>query len=657
VLRIMRAKKRSDAEEEPLLTVHAVKVGVGNDFASATAMVRKEEEEEEGHESQIRKTKPIHRALDCLAFMFFVVILVLIREIIYGSGHSIAGARRSRQHSEVKTNGVAAVVDSQTAFDMDSGLVTKELVSKEAAKQHVVLIYIDDQGYNDMGSQSTDLSELTPNIMEVASEGRWITNYYSQALCTPARAALMTGMFPMHIGMQHGFIAGNDPWGLPTDVDIFPQYLKTYANYSTHIVGKWHLGHFSLTRTPLNRGFDTFYGYYSGFEGYFDHTAEHLFCEEEHDCFQDLRQNHEPVISREYNTYLFMDEAKKIISTHDISEPLFLYYALGNVHMPNEVPNVAMQSYKSRLEHIPGHERRVFGAMTMILDDAVGDVIGDLKSRDMYDNTIVVIASDNGAMPLLASSGSNWPLRGMKGSLFEGGIRVHALVRTPQMPVSLRGTNYEGLFHVSDWLPTIMHGVFGVSTLSSDLDGISQWEALHDEEKERPRTKMVHNVDLAGITSNGTYITGAMRVGDYKLLVNVVPDEIYPVANEMDGAQINFVSGSGGPQDFLFDISKDPTEGSDLKDSMPSVYKNMMNQFHEAASSVVSPQYCGIANNVQATKVFQETGFVGPWREDDVDLLNECLTPGSGEEQKHLIEAYCLYHLLPGDACPEVVRR
>ena len=129
------------------------------------------------------------------------------------------------------------------------------------------------------------------------------------------------------------------------------------------------------------------------------------------------------------------------------------------------------------------------------------------------------------------------------------------------------------------------------------------------------------------------------------------------VANEMDGAQIKFVPEYGGPQDFLFDISKDHMEINDLKDSMPSVYRNIMNQFHEAASSVVSPQYCGIADNVQATKIFQATGFVGPWREDDVDILKECLTPGSAEEQKHLIEAYCVYQLLPGDVCPETVRR
>jgi arylsulfatase B/arylsulfatase I/J len=462
--------------------------------------------------------------------------------------------------------------------------------------------------------------------------------------------------------MQHGFVAGNDPWGLPLKHSLLPQYLKQAGKYQTHIVGKWHLGHFAKSRTPLERGFDSFYGYFTGFESYFEHIAESFICKEEHVCYADLRDDEEPVESKEYNAYLFMKQARAVIRNHGsmsaterTEHPLFLYYCLGNVHMPNEVPDKVMSAQDARLAHITYHERRVFGAMTTVLDDAVGEVVEDLKAQDMYDETVMVIASDNGAMSLKGSSGSNWPLRGMKGQSWEGGMRVHALVRSPSLPNEMRGTSYDGLFHVTDWLPTLIGGAIKRPDLvaSENMDGVNHWHAMHTGSKAWPRTTIVHNIDLINLDTNSTYVSGAIRVGNYKLLVNVEPFAVVPVPNSNNADDFPTQT-TGSPKNFLFDVTEDPGEHVNLIDDMPGVYNRLGEAFRKAAKGAVTPAYCGVADDDSATSLFDETGFVGPWRDDDVDYVKECITPDSDEDKRHIVAMYCAYRLLPMEECGEV---
>ena len=649
---------------------HAVKVGGDHPVSSATPVSTLKHQDEEDGVPEKGKGARLHRAMDCLALMFFVVIAIVIREIIYGPGHALQNGGSNRNVVGEKSVAVGTGIAVQTTNLLEGKDSEAASSGSMTERPNIVVIFIDDQGFNDMGPRSTDMSDLTPHISKLGAEGLWLTNYYSESICTPARAALMTGRYPLHIGMQHSFISGNDPWGLPAEVSVLPQYLKEVGNYSTHIVGKWHLGHFTKSRTPLRRGFDSFYGYFSGFEGYFSHTAESMFCKEEVDCYSDLRDNEHTVVSDEYNAYLFMKKARTVIRTHAsktnderTEEPMFLYYAVGNVHMPNEVPSEVMEAQADRLSHIPYHERRVFGAMTIILDDAVGEVVADLKTNSLYDETLIVIASDNGANPLSGSSGSNWPLRGMKGEYFEGGVKVHALVRSPLLSKELRGTAYNGLFHVTDWLPTIIGGALGRSDIIADgsFDGINHWHSMHTGSKVSPRTALVHNVDLVNIFSNTTYVQGAIRIGDYKLLVNVEPSKVYlvpdsnnpEVAAEEEAAQTSISTNS--PQDFLFDIANDPAEATDLKFSMPAVYEHMMAAFDAAAKKAVTPAYCGIGDNKDAVPVFRDTGFIGPWRDDDVDYMSECFPLNSVEERDHLLETYCMYKLFPPADCAKLL--
>lgn len=131
--------------------------------------------------------------------------------------------------------------------------------SNNLAYPHIILMLIDDQGYSDMGYHSIDLNQCTPNLDLMASQGIKLENYYSLHICTPARASLLTGLYPIHNGMYHQLILPNQLMGLPLSYPILPSFLKQLG-YDTHIVGKWHLGYFSVDYTPTSRGFDSFYG-------------------------------------------------------------------------------------------------------------------------------------------------------------------------------------------------------------------------------------------------------------------------------------------------------------------------------------------------------------------------------------------------------------
>ncbi|CAN0096188.1 unnamed protein product, partial [Ectocarpus fasciculatus] len=138
------------------------------------------------------------------------------------------------------------------------------------SKPNVFLFLIDDMGFGDIGYQSTDLSELTPNLDALAAGGVKLSNYYTLTLCTPARASIMTGRYPVRYGMQYAVILPGSPWGLPSSEKIMPEYMNE-AGYESHMVGKWHLGSNREASLPSQRGFKTFLGYLNGIETYYSH--------------------------------------------------------------------------------------------------------------------------------------------------------------------------------------------------------------------------------------------------------------------------------------------------------------------------------------------------------------------------------------------------
>lgn len=500
-----------------------------------------------------------------------------------------------------------------------------------SSSPHIVFVHFDDMGWNDVGYQSTDLYECTPFIDDLAAGGVKLTNYYAQQSCTPTRAALLTGKYAMHIGMQHDVIWADQPWGLPTNEILLPQYLKEVAAYATHIVGKWHLGHFTNAHLPRSRGFDTFYGFYSGYIDYFNHRAETHSCIDS-TCFLDWQDGKNHLNSESdvgkyspeiYSTFELSSVACNIILQHKNAEhPLFMYYSPPNVHEPLMAPDELFVTHKRVLDTIPNKQRRTFAAMLISLDKSMENLTQALKTAGIYETAFLVVASDNGANTLVQGSGSNYPLRGQKGYLFEGGLRVPAFVHSPLIPYARRGVTYEQLFHVADWLPTFLDGMLHRGDLlgGHSLNGINQWNSLLYGNGS-VRNEFVYNIDPLGDHGKPLgFDIAAIRVGKWKLITNELNVTRYPVpgANEVMQNRIPNNGASGDTRyHFLFDLVADPEERVNLYDSHPGIVKNLTITLGLYRNRMVDSEYCPWSDE-DAKKIWTNGGsLIGPWRQDD----------------------------------------
>ena len=213
------------------------------------------------------------------------------------------------------------------------------------------------------------------------------------------------------------------------------------SGYSTHIVGKWHLGFCNAKYLPTNRGFDDHFGYWNAAQDYFTHGNR------PYDMWDDMRVAWEA--NGTYSSKLFQNKATKIISEHDKSKPLFLYLPFQSVHGPLQVPT----QYKHMQDKSVNKDRRTFLGMITAMDDAIGNVTQALKNKNMMDNTIIIFLSDNGGITHFG--GDNSPLRGQKFDVLEGGTRTVAFVHGP----GLVQRTEQRMMHVVDWYPTIMAAI------------------------------------------------------------------------------------------------------------------------------------------------------------------------------------------------------
>ncbi|XP_060557801.1 arylsulfatase B-like isoform X1 [Ruditapes philippinarum] len=399
------------------------------------------------------------------------------------------------------------------------GLITGCL---SAQRPNIVVIVADDLGWNDVSFHGSDQIP-TPNIDALAYGGIILNNYYVSPICTPTRGALMSGRHPIHTGLQQGVIVGAAKYGLPLEEKIMPQWFQQLG-YRTHMVGKWHLGMFAEEYLPTLRGFESHYGYYQGCEDYYDHTYE---ANPEY-WGLDWRRNLDLIRNETemYSTDLFTAEAVNIIKKHDTKEPLFLYLPHQAVHSGNTGgdPLQAPQHYVDRFLHIKNYHRRLFAGMVAALDDSVGAVVKTLESRGMMNNTIIMFTTDNGgpANGFDANAANNFPLRGVKATLWEGGVRGVGFIHSPLL--QKQGYVYNNMLHVCDWLPTLYSAAGGSPRVMKNLDGYDHWEALSRNRKGK-RKEILHNIDPKGQGHSG------LRVGDYKILVGDVGmawDDWYP---------------------------------------------------------------------------------------------------------------------------------
>ncbi|KAL6419854.1 hypothetical protein ACFW04_011151 [Cataglyphis niger] len=374
---------------------------------------------------------------------------------------------------------------------------------------NIIVIIADDLGWNDVSFHGAD--EIpTPNIDALAYNGVILNRHYVLPICTPSRTAFLTGKYPIRTGMQGFPLRGAEPRGIPLNNILLPEYLRKIG-YATHLVGKWHVGYYTRNYGPTRRGFDTFVGYYSGYIEYFNHS---LYESEQlgYDLHRIVGDNHKIEYSYDYMTDLITDEAENIISSHNPSKPLYLQLAHLAPHSSGVEDAMQVRNWTETnitLGYIKDINRRKYASVVATLDESVGRVIDALKRTDMLKNSIIIFIADNGAQTegLMQNYGSNYPLRGLKFSLFEGSIRGTACIYSPLIDHLSRVSTQ--LFHITDWLPTLYSAAGGNPNDLKQLDGIDQWSVIKNA-RDGKRKSILINIDEK-INSE------AALIGSYKL--------------------------------------------------------------------------------------------------------------------------------------------
>jgi len=439
-------------------------------------------------------------------------------------------------------------------------------VRQASSQPNIVFIMADDMGFNDIGYNNPDMNSTRLDML--ASQGVRLTQSYVQFVCTPSRGALMTGKYPFHIGLQHGILGRREPHGLSINYTLLPEMLQN-NNYSTHMIGKWHLGFCASEYLPLNRGFESFLGFYGGGMDFYSHTTGIGNTD-----FYDGDQiaSH---LSGQYTTDLFAERAEELIRAHDQANPMFLYLAFNAIHTPLDVSSEYYDLYDPSVRN---EERRVISGMVTSLSDAVGSVVDVLTEVGMYDNTIIVFVSDNGGM--WSASGNNHPLRGVKSTLYEGGTLTPAFVHSPLLEQA--GYINSDLIHITDWMPTLLTAA-GVdsSQWPADIDGLNQWDTISKGEPS-PRSEIVYNID----DTTGT-LQAAIRIGDFKLMVgdNMEHNNWYDVPSTKKRGRWPADITVGDT--LLFNITSDPYEQWDLSQQMPDKVAEMELRLDELLQEIV----------------------------------------------------------------------
>ncbi len=418
-------------------------------------------------------------------------------------------------------------------------------------------------GYADVSSSTAPDIKTPMPIDSIATTGVKLDQFYAQPVCSPTRASLMTGRYPMRYGLQAGVVRPWALYGVPLEERFLPQALKE-AGYETAICGKWHLGHFAPEYLPMARGFDHQYGHYNGAIDYFSHMR---------DGGLDWHRDGKPLREEGYSTTLVGNEAVRLIHNRDKEKPLFLYVPFNAVHAPYEVPD----SYKKPYGNLKPR-RRTYAGLCAAMDESIGQILKAIDDEKIRDNTLIIFFSDNGG-PLPGVVTSNLPLRNGKGSLYEGGVRVASAMSWKDHITP--GTTVNAMMHVIDLYPTLITLAGGSLEQKLPLDGKDEWQTILGK-CPSPHTQLL---------VNSTPRNGAIRVGDYKLVINGHIREIEGDGTDTPNTpatQKKIIPGQDSIE--LFDISKDISEVHDLSDEMPEKVKKLRAAYDAIAKEAVPPK-------------------------------------------------------------------
>jgi arylsulfatase A-like enzyme len=404
------------------------------------------------------------------------------------------------------------------------------IASLAATKPNIVLFFADDLGYADIGVNGCQ-DIPTPHIDSIAKDGvRFTDGYATHPVCSPSRAGLMSGMYQHRFGFEHNsgperFAAPH--FGMPREVPSLAEKLKA-AGYATCMVGKWHIG-FNEGLRPHERGFDHTFVFHSGARSFFPEKPPR----------NPLYKNGKEVSEEfDYLTDAFAREAVEFVGRNK-GKPFFLYFPFNAVHSPLE----ASDKYQARFPQITDRKRKTYAGMLSALDDAIGSVMAKVRELGQEENTLVMFYSDNGG-PTAETSSRNNPLRGFKGQMFEGGIRVpFAIQWKGTIPA---GQTFRQMVMGFDYHATAL-AVAGVSVpKDKPLDGVNLIPFVTGKSSARPHEQLFWRAGQQF----------AARVGDWKL-VNI--------------PQL------GGP--MLFNLKDDIGEQNNLAANQPAKLKELQAAF------------------------------------------------------------------------------
>lgn len=415
----------------------------------------------------------------------------------------------------------------------------------EASKPNILILVADDLGYADLGFQGCkDIP--TPNLDRLAARSLRATNgYVSHPFCSPTRAGLMTGRYQQRFGHE------NNPAWLPDDARVgLPLSQRTLADvmrsagYRTGCVGKWHLGaHPSFH--PNRRGFDHYVGILGGGHSYFPNTKA------SNEYAIPLDRNGAKEEFNGHLTDVFGKEAAAFVrGSKGQPQPWLLYVAFNAPHTPLQPSERCL----GRVKGIEDEKRRKYAGLVVGMDDAVGAVLDALRQTGQEENTVVFFISDNGG-PTEVTNSRNFPLRGAKGSVFEGGVRVPFLISWPaHLP---RGKNYAEPIIALDILPTA--AALAGAKMNGKVDGVDLMPYLKGQTKGTPHQHLFWR------TNGG--VTWAVREGNWKLAS--------PASGKL----------------MLFDLVADVGEANDLAASQPAVVARLREAYETWNRDNVPPLF------------------------------------------------------------------
>ena len=479
---------------------------------------------------------------------------------------------------------------------------------------HIVLALTDDLGWNYPGYHNPEVH--TPTLDALAAEGVRLEAMYVYKYCAPTRSSFLTGRLPYRLAATRcNLIPSSIPEGTNLGYAMLPKLLRP-RGYLNHHVGKWHAGFHTPAYTPVGRGFDSSLGFLQGGEDHWTHwcgasKADCGFAGKRLGAWDLWEQSaHDfpgrPVLgingtyndTATYSGYIFTRRVVELVEAHPAhNASLFVYWAIHNTHAPIEAPERFIRPYR----HFGDPRKETFSAMVTVVDEGERNVTEALKRRGMWERTVFVWMTDNGSP--VTVGGSNHPLRGGKGTNWEGGVRVPAFVCGGALPAANRGKQLHGLVAIADLYATFA-AIAGAALPHEPgmppVDARDAWPYISGEAPQSGRDELVHDhimfknaSGLGGLCIGqdpfevpGYSALGALRQGPWKLIVGPTYAASWYGQFTPNASSAPHASQQKGPwaqclPGCLFNVERDPTEHHDLAASEPQVLQRMQARFKE----------------------------------------------------------------------------